>query len=118
MAKNYNFRLDDSCADWYDYHFNDVILRNDIVWRSWRDVLQRYLNEDQLHGRNCALCGVAIRPEMLTITEYVGGFKIVICSRRCETTLEQDMRRTIDDVEELVVRNNTYKLHARKKQRE
>lgn len=99
MPKQYTFMLDDSCVDWYDYHFEDTILRNDIVWRTWRAVLQRYLSADQLRGRACGLCGVAITPDLLTLVEYVGGYKILICAKRCETTLERDMRETVEQIE-------------------
>jgi hypothetical protein len=103
MAKQFSFCLDDSCVEWYDYHFHDTILRNDIVWRTWRDVLQKYLTTDQLHGQRCALCGAQIKPGMLTLSEYVGGFKIITCARRCETSLERDMRQTLKEVEALAM---------------
>lgn len=99
MAKQFTFRLDDSCVEWYDYHFQDTILRNDIVWRTWRTVLQKHLTPEQLHGNTCALCGIPIVPGMLTLSEYIGGFKIITCAKRCETSLERDMRKTVEEVE-------------------
>jgi len=106
MVKKLTFSLDDTCVDWYDYHFQDTILRNDIVWRTWRVVLQRYLSADQLYGRCCALCGTRVTAGMLTRSEYVGGFKIIICARRCETALERDMRQAVEEVEAIAKEHN------------
>jgi len=113
MAKELSFQLDDSCVEWYDYHFQDTILRNDIVWRTWRTVLQRYLTVDQLQGRNCALCDKPITAGMLVLSEYVGGFKIITCARRCETSLERDIRQAVEEVE-AIAQEHTDLLHDKK----
>jgi len=94
MPRKLFFMLDETCVDWYDYHFQDTILRNDIVWRTWRSTVQKYLNHEQLTGRACAICGTTASGAVCA--EYVGGYRLVTCPRRCQTPSEQSMHKTID----------------------
>jgi len=73
------FTLDESCIRWYSYHFNDTILRNDISWRSWHLALQRTLNDKQLDGADCAICGRHIPQNEAAPIEYLGGYSLRTC---------------------------------------
>lgn len=95
MPRKLTFSLDETCVDWYDYHFQDTILRNDIVWRTWRSIIQKRLSSEQLAGRACAICNKTI--DGAVRTEYVGGYRLVTCPRRCQSPLERAIEQTVDD---------------------
>lgn len=95
MPKELHFTLDETCISWYDYQFQDTILRNDIVWRAWRSVIQRNLTAQQRAGMACAICNTCITPAQAAI-EYVGGYRLATCPPRCPSALEQSISSTID----------------------
>ena len=84
MHKQPPFTLDETCIRWYDYHFNDFLLRNDISWRSWRVTLQRVLSEAQLEGLACAICSRAIPLYEEAPVEYLGGYGLRTCASHSE----------------------------------
>lgn len=91
--KRYAFCIDNAAADWWQYHFDDALLRNDVSWRTWRIALQKQLSQDQLNGIACGICGVATEANCDKV--LLGGYKIAYCSIQCESPLRQDMRRTL-----------------------
>jgi hypothetical protein len=97
--KRYAFSIDDATAEWYQYHFDDALLRNDVSWRTWRIALQQRLNQRQLAGEACGICGITIREDMPHGTEFLGGYQIVYCSERCESPLEKEIRETVEELE-------------------
>jgi predicted sulfurtransferase len=94
-----NYTLPDDCADWFEYHFNDTALRNDIYWRDWRHVIQKYLSAEQQQGLHCAICDTPLTAASLTTTEHVGGYQLKCCVRPCSTPQEQAMRKTVEEFE-------------------
>ncbi|MGF7229435.1 MAG: hypothetical protein ACQR33_05655 [Candidatus Saccharibacteria bacterium] len=98
-TRRYTFSIDNATAEWYQYHFDDALLRNDVSWRTWRLALQRRLNPKQLEGQACGVCGIDIAEETPHGTEFLGGYRIVYCLAECESPLEKEIRETVESLE-------------------
>lgn len=96
--KRYNFSIDNAAADWWQYHFDDALLRNDISWRTWRVTLQKHLSNDQLAGRACGICGVSLARDSPHNVEYRGGYALMYCLEQCDA-VTQNMQHTITAIE-------------------
>jgi hypothetical protein len=99
MKNRYSFTLDAKSTEWYQYHFGDTLLRNDISWRTWRAILQHRLMPDQLASQACAICRTPVSSQRLFLHEYLGGYHLIYCARPCTTPLEESAQRTIEDIE-------------------
>lgn len=97
--KHYTFSIDDATAEWYQYHFDDALLRNDVSWRTWRIALQQRLNQRQLEGKACGICNTPITKDAPHGTEFLGGYEIVYCLDQCESPLEKEIRETVAELE-------------------
>ncbi len=95
--KRYAFCIDNAAADWWQYHFDDALLRNDVSWRSWRIALQKQLSQDQLNGLACGICGEITEPDCGKV--LLGGYKIAYCLTLCESPLRRDIKQTLTVLE-------------------
>jgi len=95
--KRYTFSIDNASADWWQYHFDDALLRNDVSWRSWRIALQQQLTQEQLHGKACGVCGRALTGKYDEL--LLGGYTIGMCHSPCQSLLQQDMQNTLTTIE-------------------
>lgn len=95
--KRYAFCIDNAAADWWQYHFDDALLRNDVSWRSWRIALQKQLSQDQLNGVACGICGIFVKSDCNRV--LLGGYSIAYCLRPCESPLQQEMKQTLSALE-------------------
>jgi hypothetical protein len=95
--KRYSFYIDDSAADWWQYHFDDGLLRNDVAWRSWRIALQKQLSQQQLNGIACSICGVHVDTACRTVV--LGGYRLVYCQTACQSPLQREIGATIATLE-------------------
>ncbi len=99
--KRYTFSIDDATAEWWQYHFDDALLRNDVSWRTWRIALQKQLSQEQLSGDACGICGNLFLGQSPHGEEYLGGYRISFCLDSCESPIRKDIQKTLDIIEGL-----------------